>query len=33
MDANIKNHFIDGVAEVVLHVIVEGIAWLLESLN
>ncbi|CAI3268072.1 hypothetical protein CIRMBP1210_00247 [Enterococcus cecorum] len=33
MDANIKNHFIAGVAEVVLHVIVEGIVCVLESLN
>ena len=33
MDANIKNHFIAGLVEVVLNVIVEGIVWLLESLG
>ena len=33
MDSNFKNYFIAGVVEVVLHVIVEGIAWLLESLG
>ncbi len=33
MDANIKNHFIAGLVEVVLSVIVEGIVWLLESLS
>ena len=33
MDSNFKNHFIAGSVEVVLHVIVEGIVWLLESLN
>ena len=33
MDANIKNHFIAGLVEVVLNVIVEGIVCVLESLN
>lgn len=33
VDSNFKNHFIAGLVEVVLHVIVEGIVCVLESLN
>lgn len=33
VDSNFKNHFIAGLVEVVLNVIVEGIVWLLESLG